>query len=47
MTFEEWWKKEGNGFSQHAIPDEIEWFAEQAWNAAVKTMMEQERKGKP
>lgn len=45
MTFEEWWKKNGKDFSPYCIPDEIKWFAEQAWDAAVRTMMNQEREG--
>ena len=45
MTFQEWWGKEAEkDFSKYAIPEEIEWFAEQAWNAAVCVMMDQERK---
>jgi len=35
MTFEQWWKQNGKDFSQYAIPDEIKWFAEKAWNAAT------------
>ena len=44
MTFEEWWKKEGRGFSKYCIPDEIKWFSEKAWNQAVNEMFEQEQK---
>ena len=39
MTFEQWWKettKYGkDSFSEYAIQDEIKWFAEKAWDAAL------------
>ena len=44
MTFEEWWKDLDKDYSVYAIPDEIKWFAERAWNQAVNEMVEQEEK---
>lgn len=46
MTFDEWWKSIDKDFSQYAIPDEIKWFSEKAWNQAVNVMIEQEKKSK-
>ena len=46
MTFEEWWKDLDKDYSVYAIPDEIKWFAERAWNQAVNVMIEQEEKSK-
>ena len=44
MTFEEWWETIDKDFSDLAIPDEIKWFSEKAWNKAVDVMIEQENK---
>ena len=44
MTFEEWWETVDKDFSDLAIPDEIKWFSEKAWNKAVNVMIEQEEK---
>ncbi len=43
MTFGEWWKSIDKKFSLYAIPDEIKWFAENSWDAAVHEMMKQEK----
>jgi len=44
MTFEEWWKDLDKDYSVYAIPDEIKWFAERAWNQAVNETIKQEEK---
>ena len=51
MTFEEWWKKEGLTNRDEAdcgyfSKNDMMWIAELSWNAAVRTMMDQERKTK-
>jgi len=35
MNFNEWWKENGKGFSPYAIPDEVKWYAQRAWDAAL------------
>ena len=40
MAFQEWWKTIDKDFSAYAIPEEIEWFAEKAWNQAYKESKE-------
>jgi hypothetical protein len=45
MTFEEW-LKENKLDDEYFHRNDMYWFAEQAWNAGVCQMMDQERKNK-
>ena len=45
MTFEEWLRENDVDRDEYYSIGDMRWFAEQAWNAAVRTMMDQERKG--